>query len=141
VTGFLGGAWDSVKDPAVMVGGYLRRLALVPQWGKRTDMSLIHIPAGTDVTMAQGATAAQISTHTVAIAGKDLTIPTGVKLGGGPQALLKDVDKNWVVWTGKAPWTDAAANVPRGVGTGAATFGAIRVPDALADLAQQGAGG
>ena len=116
-------------------GGFLQKTALVPQWGKRTDMSLLQIPAGTDVTMTAGTTSAQISTHSLTIAGHKLTVPTGVKVGGGPQVLLHNVDRQWVVWTGKAPWADAGPNVVKGVTVGTATAGVVRAPDVLSDLA------
>ena len=39
------------------------------------------------------------------------TIPTGAKVGGGQQVLFKDFDRDWVVWSGKAPWPSAAATL------------------------------
>lgn len=109
-------------------GGFLDRLALPPQWGPRTDVSVIHIPQGTDVTLAEGTTAPQAS-HLV-IAGKDLGT-VGTKSGGGVQVLLKDVDKNWVVWSGKSPYP-TTANIAAHAAAGGAV---VRVPDALADIA------
>lgn len=117
-------------------GGYLQRLALVPQWGPRTDMTLLHIPAGTQVHLAEGTAAAQVSTHTVEIAGKSLDLPTGVKLGGGAQVLLHDVDTTWAVWTGQAPWPTGAEVAQRAAAGGAAGVLTVRAPDVLADLAQ-----
>ncbi len=116
-------------------GGFMQRLALVPQWGKRTDLSLLHVPAGSTVSMTTGTTAAQMSTHSLSLAGKAIELPMGVKLGGGPQVLLHDVDRQWVVWTGKAPW--ARPNLVKGVAVGTVTAGTVRVPDVLSDLATQ----
>lgn len=111
-------------------GGYLDRLALPPQWGPRSDMSIIHIPEGTNITMAKGGTLEQPSHLT--IHGHDTGLTIGTKPGGGIQVLLKEVDKNWVVWTGKAPWP-----TPGAVAAKAAAGGlVVRVPDALSDLAQ-----
>ncbi len=99
-------------------------------------MSLLQIPAGTEVTMTTGTTSAQISTHAMTIAGHKIPYPTGVKIGGGPQVLLHNVDRQWVVWTGKAPWADASPNLVKGAdgryGNGAAWFAR---PDVLSDLA------
>ena len=110
--------------------GYLDRLALPPQWGPRTDVSIIHIPEGTNITLAEGGTASQASHLT--LGGHDTNLTIGTKSGGGVQVLLKEVDKDWVVWTGKAPWP-----TPGAIATKAAAGGlVIRVPDALADLSQ-----
>lgn len=112
-------------------GGYLQRLALVPQWGKRTAMSIIHIPAGTDIDAAIGGTASKISHLT--IHGHEFEdINIGTKAGGGTQVLLKNVDKDWVVWTGKAPWP-STAQIAAHAAAGGAT---VRVPDALSDVSQ-----
>ena len=111
-------------------GGYVDRLALPPQWGPRSEVSIIHIPEGTDITLAKGGTAGQPVNLT--LGGHDTGLKIGTKSGGGVQVLLKEVDKNWVVWTGKAPWPTPGAVA----GKAAAGGLVIRVPDALSDLAQ-----
>lgn len=68
------------------------------------------------------------------LGGKPVELPTGIKLGGGPPVLLHDVDRQWVVWTGKAPWTGAAPNRVRGAAVGGATATVVCLPDVLADL-------
>lgn len=113
-------------------GGFVEKLALVPDWGPRTDVSIIHVPEGTSVTMAEGTTAAQPSY--MKVLGQDVVRPLGAKGGGGVQVLLADVDRNWVVWTGKAPWP-TTAQVAQQAAAGGLT---VRTSDALADLAQPG---
>lgn len=119
-------------------GGFLRRLALVPQWGPRTDMSLLQIPAGTQVTMTTGTASAHVSKYTVSLAGRSVPLPTGVKFGGGPQVLLHNVDRQWVVWTGKAPWAGTSPHLLRGSAVGGATGVVTRVPSVLADITAPG---
>ncbi len=114
-------------------GGFLQRLALVPQWGPRTELSVLQVPAGTELTMTTGTAAAQVSRHTLTLAGRSVDVPTGLKVGGGPQVLLHEVDRQWVVWTGRAPW--AGPDLLRGGAVGTAGGVVVEVPDALADLA------
>jgi uncharacterized protein YukE len=111
-------------------GGFLDKLALVPQWGSRDEVSILHIPAGTEIHIAEGTTAPQVSHLT--IAGKDLGIKIGSKAGGAMQTLFQNVDRDWVVWTGKAPWPSTATIVTHAA-TGA---GVVRVADALADVSR-----
>jgi hypothetical protein len=112
-------------------GGFLNKLALIPDWGKRTDVSVLHIPAGTEVDMTIGGTERQlghlrIGEHTFS------HVPVGYKDGGGLQVYLKSVSKDWVVWTGKAPWPSTSTILTHAAAGGAT----IRVPDALADVSQ-----
>lgn len=112
-------------------GGVLQRLALVPQWGPRTHMSIVHLPEGTSVQLAEGPAKWQLSTHKV----HGVDVPTGVKVGGGQQILLKEVDRDNVVWTGSAPWAEhapVAAHLKQATKAGLL----VRAPDVLSDVTQ-----
>jgi hypothetical protein len=115
-------------------GGALRALALVPEWGKRTHLSVIRVPEGTTLHVAEGPAAAQVS-HAITRLPK---LPTGFKAGGGHQVLFRDVDRAWVVWSGDAPWPSAGQSLPHGAAVGAGTGLVVRAPDVLADIAQSG---
>jgi hypothetical protein len=119
-------------------GGVLQRLALVPEWGARDGLSVIRVPAGATVHLTEGPAAMQVSHRSLDIFGKEFTVPNpvGSKIGGGPQVLFKEVDRDWVVWTGKAPWPSTAHVLPHATVVGGTTGLTVESSDALADLAQ-----
>ncbi len=99
--------------------GYVRRLALPSTWGPRDGMTLLRIPAGTEVTLAEGVARHQFTRRTLTLREHSLQVPVGLKLGGGQQVLLSEVDPSWVRWSGDAPWPPGW-EVPGGAATGAA---------------------
>jgi hypothetical protein len=121
-------------------GGLLQRLALVPEWGKRDGLSVIQVPAGTTVHMTEGTASLQVSHKGVSVLGKDFRVPDPLhsKVGGGPQVLFKEFDRNWVVWTGKAPWPSAGQVLPHAAAVGGATGLTVETSDSLADISSGG---
>jgi hypothetical protein len=119
-------------------GGALQRLALLKEWQPRTGASVIKVPAGTTVHMTEGTTSAQMSQHTLKLGDLQVKVPrpTGFKVGGGTQVLFKDFDRNWVLWTGKAPWPSTSEVLPHALKVGSAAGLTVRAPDVMADLAQ-----
>jgi hypothetical protein len=121
-------------------GGLMQRLALLPEWGKRDGLSIVQVPAGTTVHMTEGTAAMKISNHDVNLFGKKFAVPDPLhtKVGGGPQVLLKEVNRDWVVWTGKAPWPSAGQVLPHAAAVGGATGLTVETSDALADVSSGG---
>jgi hypothetical protein len=121
-------------------GGLMQRLALVPEWGTRDGLSVIHVPAGTTVHMTEGTASMQVSHNAAHLFGKEYRVPNPLhsKVGGGPQVLFKEFDRDWVVWTGKAPWPSAGQVLPHATAVGGATGLTVETSDALADLSSGG---
>lgn len=121
-------------------GGVLQRLALLPEWGARDGLSVIRVPEGASVHLTEGTAAAQLSKSTVTIAGKEFALPNplGSRVGGGPQVLFKEFDRDWVVWTGKAPWPGRSEVLPHAMAVGGGTGLTVETTDALADISAEG---
>lgn len=64
--------------------------ALLPEWGKRDEYSIIKIPKGTDVTFMSGKAIEQFSND------RTQYVP-----GGGYQTRFKNFDMKWIIKNGK----------------------------------------
>jgi len=93
-------------------------------------MSLIRIPEGTAVHLAEGTAKGQVSTHAVPLGPLHPTVPTGFKVGGGTQVLLRDVDPSWVQWTGRTPWPTVPEVLPHAA-AGAAGVESVQTAEQL----------
>jgi hypothetical protein len=83
--------WTTVSQAHDMstIDDVLQKLALLPEWGQRTHVSVAIVPKGSVVTYAEGLAEKQTS-----------RILSGeIRSGGGVQYLFKDFDPGWVVQT------------------------------------------
>jgi hypothetical protein len=85
--------WTIVSQAHAMptMDDVMTNLALLPEWGPRTQVSVAVIPKGTTVSFVEGIAQLQVGS----------VIKEDVRAGGGIQYLFKDFDPRWVQETRK----------------------------------------